>query len=131
MALFDRQHFSAFILGGVDSRSAVRLVCSSREISIQGEGALQLVQLSINSKLSYWKRRKLKLCYSKQLFFCGTFHNIFKLDTRCTYSCIGTSGKKLPKPPWEGFSKKPLQILLLCVFTLRFRSAFSKWKCKL
>ena len=41
--------------------------------------------------------------------FRGTFHNIFKLDTRCTYSCIGTSGKKLPKPPWEGFSKKPLQ----------------------
>ena len=42
-----------------------------------------------------------------QNFFCCccTFHNIFKLDTRCTYSCIGTSGKKLPKPPWEGFSK--------------------------
>ena len=36
-------------------------------------------------------------------FFCGTFHNIFKLDTCCTYSCRGTSGKKLPKPPWEGF----------------------------
>ena len=29
-------------------------------------------------------------------------YNIFKLDTRCTYSCIGTSGKKLPKPR-EGF----------------------------
>ena len=25
------------------------------EISVQGEGALSLVQLSINSKLSYWK----------------------------------------------------------------------------
>ena len=34
-------------------------------------------------------------------FFCGTFHNIFKLDTRCTYDCIGTSGKKFLKPPWE------------------------------
>ena len=39
-------------------------------------------------------------------FFRGTFHNIFKLDTRCTYDCIGTSGKKFPKPPWEGFVHK-------------------------
>ena len=35
------------------------------------------------------------------VFFRGTFHNIFKLDTRCTFDCIGTSGKKFPKPPWE------------------------------
>ena len=39
----------------------------------------------------------------ESFFFHGSFHNIFKLDTRCTYDCIGTSGKKFPKPPWEGF----------------------------
>ena len=36
-----------------------------REISIQGDGALPLVQLSINLKLSRWKKKK-KLCFSKQ-----------------------------------------------------------------
>ena len=49
--------------------------------------------------------RKTKVEIFVVIFFHGTFHNIFKLDTRCTYSCIGTSRKKLPKPPWEGFSK--------------------------
>ena len=29
----------------------------------------------------------------------------FRLDTCCTYDCIGTSGKKLTKPPWWGFGK--------------------------
>ena len=36
----------------------------------------------------------LHICYSSVkyiFFFRGTFHNIFKLDTRCTYACIGTS----------------------------------------
>ena len=48
----------------------------TRESSIQGEGALPLVQLSINFKLSCWKRRKQKLCFSKQL--------IKKLIANCT-----------------------------------------------
>ena len=43
---------------------------------------------------------------SEGFFFRGTFHNIFKLDTRCSYDCIGTSGKKFPKPLWEGFVHK-------------------------
>ena len=32
-------------------------------------------------------------------FFVVLFITCFRLDTRCTYDCIGTSGKKLPKPP--------------------------------
>ena len=44
-----------------------------------------------------------------QVFFVCTFHNIFRLDTFCTYSCIGTSGKKNQKPPMRGFfDPKPL-----------------------
>ena len=35
------------------------------EISMQGEGALPLAQLSNNLKLGYWKR-KLKFVFSKQ-----------------------------------------------------------------
>ena len=38
----------------------------------------------------------------KEFFLC-TFHNIYRLDTISTYDCIGTSGKKFSKPPWEGF----------------------------
>ena len=34
---------------------------------MQGEGALPLMQLSINFKLSCWNRRTYKLCSSKQL----------------------------------------------------------------
>ena len=45
----------------------------------------------------------------EKTFFCS-FHNIFRLDTFCTYSCIGTSGKKNQKTPMRGFfDPKPLQ----------------------
>ena len=52
------------------------LVACGREISIQGEGGHQLVQLSINFKHSCWRRKKKKLCFSKQL--------IEKLIDNCT-----------------------------------------------
>ena len=41
--------------------------------------------------------------YKKAFFFRGTFYNVFKLDTRCTYSCIGASGKKIAETPMRGF----------------------------
>ena len=57
----------------------------------------------------------LKQVHFMFFFFRGTFHYIFNLDTRCTYSCIGTSGKKLLKPPWEGFSKNHCRDYLKCL----------------
>ena len=39
-------------------------------------------------------------------FFRGTFHNMFQTQHTCTYSCIGTSGKKLSKIPMRGFWQK-------------------------
>ena len=40
------------------------------------------------------------------IFFRGTFHIMFKTRHTCTYSCIGTSGKKLSKTPMRGFWQK-------------------------
>ena len=37
-------------------------------------------------------------------FFCGTFHNIFKLGTPYLF-LHRYQWKKLPKPPWGGFGK--------------------------
>ena len=43
----------------------------------------------------------------RQYFFFsrGTFHNMFQTRHTCTYGSIGTSEKKMLKPPWGGFSK--------------------------
>ena len=48
-------------------------------------------------------------CFFVFFFFRGTFHNIFKLDTHCTYDCIGTSGKSFQNPHERVLSTKPLQ----------------------
>ena len=44
----------------------------------------------------------------KQVFFLGggVLFIKFSNSTHDTYSCKGTSGKKLVKPPWGDFSKK-------------------------
>ena len=39
-------------------------------------------------------------------FFCGTFDKMFQTQHTCTYSCKGTSGKKLFKTPMRGFWQK-------------------------
>ena len=44
--------------------------------------------------------------FLRLFFFFVVLFITFSNSTHNTYSCIGTSGKKLPKPPWEGFSKK-------------------------
>ena len=38
--------------------------------------------------------------------FRGIFHSMFQTRHTCTYSCIGTSGKKLSKTPMRGFWQK-------------------------
>ena len=39
-------------------------------------------------------------------FFCVLFITFSYSTQLCTYDCIGTSGKKSRKPPWEGFVDK-------------------------
>ena len=42
-------------------------------------------------------------------FFVVLLITCFRLNARCTYSCIGTSGKKLSKTSMRGFWQKTLQ----------------------
>ena len=51
------------------------------------------------------------------VYFRGTFHNMFKTRHTCTYSCIGTSGKKIVQNPHEKvLAKKTLQKTLVLGF---------------
>ena len=55
----------------------------------------------------FWKsKNRVKFWARRRLIPSLVFTTISMLNTHCTFSCICTSGKKLPKPPWEGFSKK-------------------------
>ena len=38
---------------------------------------------------------------NNQVFFCGTFHNMFQTRHTYTNSCKGTSGKKIVQNPYE------------------------------
>ena len=104
---------AAFFL--VDSRQPF----SSRPLFPCANTILYLVIVLINLRPQTFLRSLLVVVYLAALglsaksrglyFFLFTFHNIFKLDTFCTYSCIGTSGKKSPKPHERVFDTKPLQ----------------------
>ena len=48
-----------------------------------------------------------KMILSKYFFFMAHLILISN-SAHDTYSCMGTSGKKLPKPSWGGFGKKSL-----------------------
>ena len=54
-------------LNNREQEHIVQVTLQTGKIYIQGEGALSLVQLSINSKLCCWKRKNYKLCWSKQV----------------------------------------------------------------
>ena len=42
-----------------------------------------------------------KFCLFQSIFFHGTFHYKFQTQHTCTYSCIGTSRKKIVPNPHE------------------------------
>ena len=69
----------------------------AKEIYIHGAGALPLLYLSIIVKLSCWRRRKLKLCFSKQL--------IKKMIDNCKSSCAPSLVQKFS---WPGYQKRKL-----------------------
>ena len=58
------------------------------------EVMLGIDQSKITTKKHWTKSRQDWL----KFFFHGTFHNMFRLNTRCTYDCIGTSGKNCQNP---------------------------------